>query len=169
MIFLIRCGRNLVIYDDPAPLSSFQYPSSIQSLILALFNSVLGPKKSFESIPRTWAKTLLAARNPFSTLDIQTGISWAFDIKIKRFKNPNSSTCPGLQLWWRIQSEINSFWITELQPNSAGNFLAIGFYVFTLDFKHKYRELLLSKSRNSKAQIHLRVPDYNFDEGFEVR
>jgi len=29
-----------------APLSSFQCPSSIQSLILALFNSVLGPKKN---------------------------------------------------------------------------------------------------------------------------
>jgi hypothetical protein len=28
------------------PLSSFQYPSSIKSLILALFNSVLSPKKN---------------------------------------------------------------------------------------------------------------------------
>ena len=64
LIFLIRCGKNPIIYDDPAPLSSFQYPSSIQSLILSLFNSVLGKKKSFESVPRTWAKILLAARNP---------------------------------------------------------------------------------------------------------
>jgi hypothetical protein len=45
LIFLIRCGKNHVIYDDPAPLSSFQYPSLIQSLILALFDSVFGPKK----------------------------------------------------------------------------------------------------------------------------
>jgi len=45
LIFLIRCEKNLVIYDDLAPLSSFQYPSSIQSLILTLFDSVLGPKK----------------------------------------------------------------------------------------------------------------------------
>jgi len=45
LIFLIRCGKNPVIYDCPAPLSSFQYSSSIQSLILALFNSVLSPKK----------------------------------------------------------------------------------------------------------------------------
>jgi len=45
LIFLIRCGKNPVIYDDPTPLSSFQYPSSIQSLILTLFDSVLGPKK----------------------------------------------------------------------------------------------------------------------------
>jgi hypothetical protein len=45
LIFLIRCGKNPVIYDDPAPLSSFQYPSLIQSLILAPFDSVLGPKK----------------------------------------------------------------------------------------------------------------------------
>ena len=65
----------------------------------------------------------------------QTGISWASDIEINQFKIPNSSMCLGLQLWWRIQSEINSFWITELQPNSAGNLLAAGFYVFTLDFK----------------------------------
>jgi hypothetical protein len=41
-IFLIRCGKNPVIYDDPAPLSSFQCPSSIQSLNLAHFDSVLG-------------------------------------------------------------------------------------------------------------------------------
>jgi hypothetical protein len=63
-IFLIRCGKNPVIYDDPAPLSSFKCPSSIQSINLAHFDSVLGPKKSFESVPPTWAKTLLAARNP---------------------------------------------------------------------------------------------------------
>jgi hypothetical protein len=45
LIFLIWCGKNPVIYDDLTPLSSFQYPSSIQSLILTLFDSVLGPKK----------------------------------------------------------------------------------------------------------------------------
>jgi hypothetical protein len=56
-----------------------------------------------------------------------------------------------------------------LQPNSAGNLLAAGFYVFTLDFKQEYLELLILKSSNSKAQIHLRVLDFNFDEGFEVR
>ena len=65
LIFLIRCGKNPIIYDDPAPLSSFQCPSSIQSLNLALFDSVLGPKKSFESVPRTWAKIFLAVRNPY--------------------------------------------------------------------------------------------------------
>jgi hypothetical protein len=118
---------------------------------------------------QTRAKILLAAGIPAFTLDIQTGISWASDIEFKWFESSNSSTCPGLQLWWRIQSEINSFWITELQPNSSGNLLAAGFYVFTLDFKHEYLELLISKSSNSKAQIHLRVPDYNFDEGFKVR
>jgi hypothetical protein len=42
---LFGVGKNPVIYDDPAPLSSFQYPSSIQSLILALFDSILGKKK----------------------------------------------------------------------------------------------------------------------------
>jgi len=65
LIFLIRCGKNPVIYDDPALLSSFQCLFSIQSLNLTLFDSILGPKKSFESVPRTWAKTLLAARNPY--------------------------------------------------------------------------------------------------------
>jgi len=44
-----------------------------------------------------------------------------------------------------------------LQPNSAGNLLAAGFYVFTLDFKQEYLELLISKSSDSKAQIYLRV------------
>jgi hypothetical protein len=77
--------------------------------------------------------------------------------------------CPRLQLWWRIQSEINLFWITELQPNSAGNLLAAGVYVFMLDFKQEYLELLISKSSHSKAQMHLRVLDYNFDKGFKVR
>jgi len=33
LIFLIRCGKNPVIYDDQTPLCSSQYPSSIQSLI----------------------------------------------------------------------------------------------------------------------------------------
>jgi hypothetical protein len=56
-----------------------------------------------------------------------------------------------------------------LQPNSAGNLLAARFYVFMLDFKQEYLEFLISKSSNSKAQIHLRVPDYKFDEGVEVR
>jgi hypothetical protein len=36
-------------------------------------------------------------------------------------------------------------------------------------FKHEYLEFLISKSRDSKAQNHLCVQDYNFDEGFEVR
>ena len=45
LIFLIRCGKNPVIYVDPTPFSSSQYPPSIQSLILALFDSVLVPKK----------------------------------------------------------------------------------------------------------------------------
>jgi len=39
----------------------------------------------------------------------QTGISWVSDIGIKQFKSSNSSTCPGLQIWWGIWSEIKSF------------------------------------------------------------
>jgi hypothetical protein len=169
LIFLIRCGKNPVIYDDPTPLSSFQCPS-IQSLNLAHFDSVVSPKKILRISPANLGKNPSRSQESLlSTLDIQTGISWAFDIEIKWFKSLNSSTCLGIQLWWRIPSEINSFWITELQPNSAGNLLAARFYVFTLDFKQEYLEFLIMKSSNSKAQIHLRVSDYKFDGGVEVR
>jgi hypothetical protein len=48
--------KNPVIYDDPTPLSSFQYPSSIQSLISALFDSVLGPKKILRISPANLGK-----------------------------------------------------------------------------------------------------------------
>jgi len=75
LIFLIRCGKNNVIYDDPAPLSSFQYHSSIQSLILSLFNSVLGLKKILRIRPANLGQTLLAAGFSTFTLDIQMGIS----------------------------------------------------------------------------------------------
>jgi hypothetical protein len=50
----------------------------------------------------------------------QTGISWVSDIKIKQFKISYSSTCLRLQLWWRIQSKIKSFWITESGRNLVG-------------------------------------------------
>jgi len=75
LIFLIRCGKNLVIYDDPAPLSSSQYPSSIQSLILTLFDSVLGPKKILRISPANLGYILPAAKFSTFTLDIQMGIS----------------------------------------------------------------------------------------------
>jgi len=88
-IFLIRCGKNPVIYDDPAPLSSYQCPSSIQSLNLAHFDSVLGPKKILWISPANLGKNLSCGQESLlSTLDIQTGISWAFDIEIQRFKRP---------------------------------------------------------------------------------
>jgi hypothetical protein len=58
---------------------------------------------------QTRAKILLTTGFPAVTLDIQTGISWASDIEIKRFKIPNSSTRSGLQIWWKIWSEITSF------------------------------------------------------------
>ena len=51
LLSLFGVGKNPVIYDDPAPLSSFQYPSSIQSLILAHFDSVLSPKKILRISP----------------------------------------------------------------------------------------------------------------------
>jgi len=74
-IFLIRCGKNPVIYDDPTPLSSFQYHSSIQFLILTLFDSVLGPKKILRISPANLGYILPAAEFSTLTLDIQMGIS----------------------------------------------------------------------------------------------
>ena len=120
LIFLIRCGKNPVIYDDPTPLSSFQYHSSIQSLILTLFDSVLGPKKILRISPANLGYILPAAEFSALTLDIQMGISWASDIEIKWFKSSNSSTRLGLQLWWRSQSEIKSFYKTETDSNLVG-------------------------------------------------
>jgi integral membrane sensor domain MASE1 len=75
LIFLIRCGKNLVIYDDPTPLSSFQYPFSIQSLILTLFDSVLGPKKIIRISLANLGYILHATEFSALTLDIQMGIS----------------------------------------------------------------------------------------------
>jgi len=74
-IFLIRCGKNPVIYDDPNPLSSFEYHSSIQSLILTLFDSVFGPKKILQINPANLGYILPAAEFSALTLDIQMGIS----------------------------------------------------------------------------------------------
>jgi hypothetical protein len=120
LIFLIRCGKNLVIYDDLTPLSSFQYHSSIQSLILTLFDSVLGPKKILRISPANLGYILLTAEFYALTLDIQMEISWASDIKINWFKSPNSSTCLGLKLWWRSWSEIKSFYRIESSSNLVG-------------------------------------------------
>jgi hypothetical protein len=75
LIFLIQCGKNPVIYDDPTPLSSFQYHSSIQSLILTLFDSVLGPKTILRISPANLGYILLAVEFSALTLDIQMGIS----------------------------------------------------------------------------------------------
>ena len=75
LIFLIRCGKNPVIYDDPTPLSSFQYPSSIQSLILTLFDSVLGPKKILRISLANLGYIFPVAEFSALTLDIQMGIS----------------------------------------------------------------------------------------------
>jgi len=76
-------------------------------------------------IAKTRAGTFLATGFSTFSLDIHMVISWASDIKIRKFKNPNSSTHTGLQLLWRIQSEINSFWRTEFDRNLVGqkNFL----------------------------------------------
>ena len=103
-------------------------PSLIKSLILALSNSVLGKKKKFlqtgleslESDLRSQVRILLATWFCAFTLNNQMRISWVFDTEIRRFKNPNLSTHTGLQLSWRIQSEINSFWRTKSGLNLVG-------------------------------------------------
>ena len=120
--FIIRRGRFLSFMMIQFQTISFWFHLQLNPLFYHFSIQSLVQKKSFESGLRTWAKILFAAGIPAFTLNIQMGISWASDIKIKRFKSPDSSTCPRLQLWWRIQGEINSFWITELQPNSAETF-----------------------------------------------
>jgi len=89
------------------PLFSFQCPSSIQSLNLAHFDSVLGPKKILRISPRELGQKSF----------LRSGIP-AFNT---RYSNGNI-----LSFW---------YWNQAIQ----------------------------------KAQIHLRVPEYNFDEGFKVR
>jgi len=94
-IFLIQCGKNPVIYDDPTPplQLSMSFFNSIPHFSTFRF-SPWSKKKSFKSVPRTWAKNPSRGQESLlSTLDIQTG----------------------------------------------------------------YLELLISKSSDSKAQIHLRV------------
>jgi hypothetical protein len=71
-------------------------------------------------IAKTRVGILLAAGFFAFMLDIQKEISWAFIIEMRRFKNSNSSTYRGLQLLWRIQSEIKLFWITESGRNLLG-------------------------------------------------
>jgi len=169
LIFLIRCGKNPVIYADPDPLSSFQCPSSIQSLNLALFDSVLGPKcpsnQSRELGQKSFSRSGIPAFNTrYSNENILSFWYWNQVIQKPKFIYVSRTTT-----LMRIQSEINLFWITELQPNSAGNRLAARFYVFTLDFKQEYLEFLISELSNSKAQIHLRVLEYKIDERVEVR
>jgi hypothetical protein len=71
LIFLFSAVEIPSFYDDPVPTNFLLISSSIESLILSLFNLVLGPKKSFESGLRTWAKILLAAGIPAFTLDFK--------------------------------------------------------------------------------------------------
>jgi hypothetical protein len=74
----------------------------------------------------------------------------------------------GFKLACNWSSIFKHLAIVSLQTR-AKILLAAGIPAFTLDFKQEYLELLISKLSNSKAQIHLRVPDYNFDERFKVR
>jgi len=183
VIFLIRCGRNPVIYDDPPPLqlsisffnsiphfSTFRFsPWSKKILQISLANLGKNSSRGQESLFNTrylngnilsfwywnqaiqkpkfiyvsrtttlmqdskWDKFIL--NNRIATklrwkpsrerilcfhARFQKEISWASDIEIKKFKSSNSSMCPRLQLWWRIRSEIKSFWITESGRNLVG-------------------------------------------------
>jgi hypothetical protein len=77
-------------------------------------------KKILRISPANLGYILPAAEFSALTLDIQMGISWASNIKIKWFKSPNSFTCLGLKLWWRSRSEIKSFYRTETGSNLVG-------------------------------------------------
>ena len=53
-------------YDDPVPTNFLLISSSIESLILSLFNSVLGPKKKiFWTRPANLGKNPSRGRNPY--------------------------------------------------------------------------------------------------------
>ena len=117
LIFPIRCGKKSchLWWSNPPLQLSISFFNSIPHFSTFRFSP--WSKKILRISPANLGKNSSRGQESLlSTLDIQTGISWAFDIEIERFKSPNSSTCPGIQLWWRIQSEINSFCITELQP-----------------------------------------------------
>jgi hypothetical protein len=51
-------------YDDPVPTNFLLISSSIESLILTLFNSVLGPKKILRIRPANLGKNPFRGRNP---------------------------------------------------------------------------------------------------------
>jgi hypothetical protein len=103
-----------------SPLSSFQYPSSIQSLILTIFDSIFSPKKILRISLVNLGYILPAAEFSALTLDIQMGISWASDIEFKWFKSPNLSMRWGLKLWCKSRSEIKYFYITKSSSNLVG-------------------------------------------------
>jgi len=119
LIFLIRCGKNPVIYDDPTPLSSFQYHSSIQSLILTLFDSVLGPKKNPSNQSRELG--LYPSRGRIFCLHVRYSNGnilsfWYRNQVIQKSK----FIYVWLKLWWRSRSEIKSFYRTESSSNLVG-------------------------------------------------
>ena len=95
-----------------------------QSTHVKLFEEVLWEKiwshLDLEWDLQTRARILLAAGFSIFTLDIQNEISWASVIEIRQFKNPNSSTNPGLQLSWRTPSQIMFFKRTEYGRNWVG-------------------------------------------------
>ena len=122
----------LFSFSDLIPVSSISSPSTISSNFifnqLSYFSTFfiwsLVQKRGFKLACnwfsnfkhlaimslQTRVKNLLTAGFPAFTLDIQMGISWTFDIKIKWFKSPNSSTRSGRQIWWKIRSEIRQIW-----------------------------------------------------------
>jgi len=114
---------------DPIPVfhfsktqpSFFQFIYAINSLT-SVFFSIQSCRLGGEnpSCSRKCLRQNFHGRIFTSSLDIQTWISWASDIEIKRFKNSNSSMRVGLQLSRRIQGEIKSFYITESGRNLVG-------------------------------------------------
>jgi len=170
LIFLIQCGKNPVIYDDPAPLSSFQCPSSIQSLNLALFDSVLGPKKN----PSNQSREL--GQKPFS----RPGIP-AFNT---RYSNGNI-----LSFWYWNQAIQKPKFIyvpqttTLMKDSKWDKFFLNNKIVTKLGWKPSRGRILCFHTRfqigiswasnieikQFKSSNSFSVPDYNFDEGFKVR
>ena len=104
------CWSYAFFYFFKTQPSFFQFISAITSLIPVLF----------QFSPQSWGTKSFLRQNFHFLISIQTLISWVSNIKIKRFKNPNSSMRVGLQLSRKIQGEIKSFYRTESGRNLVG-------------------------------------------------
>ena len=116
-----------------------------------------------------WKVTLAVGFAGFM-LDIKAVISCDSDIQIGPFNTPNSYTQSVIQISWRTQSGIKSFWWTKSSCNLLGQHYSEkkGFSAFTLDIPTQISwgsDIQISQFKN---QIHPHVQDCNFHKGLKV-